>query len=237
MQVLKQIGMRNRILGALPDEEFARIVPHLEHVNLKKDEIIYLRGDAIEYVYLIESGLVSLLSTSETGATIEVTMIGKEGIVGLPIILKNFFIPYDVIVRDDTRAFKIKAEKFQEEFAKEGSVLHQLILRYLNVMITQISQSSICYRFHSIEQTLSRWLLTVHDHVNSDTFYLTQQLISQALGVPRTGITVAAGALQTAGAIRYSRGKIIITDRLRLESRSCECYRVMREVLDHFLNE
>ena len=146
-------------------------------------------------------------------------------------------MPYDVTIRYATEAFRIKAEIFQEEFEKEGGLLHQLVLRYLNVMITQISQSSICYRFHSIEQTLSRWLLTVHDQVNSNTLYLTQQLISKALGVPRTGITVAAGSLQTAGAIRYSRGKIIITDRLRLESRSCECYRIMREELDHFLNE
>lgn len=236
MQVLKQLAMRNRILGALPAEEFARIAPHLTHVEFKKDEIIYVSGDAIEYLYFVEGGLASLLSTSQAGATVEVTMIGIEGIVGLQVILKNRSIPYDIHVREAIDAFRIKADVFQEEFDK-GRTLHDLVLRYLNVMITQISQSSICNRFHTIEQTLSRWLLTVHDHVNANTLILTQHVIAQALGVPRTGVTVAAGALQTAGAIRYSRGKIVILDRVRLESRSCECYRIMREELDHFLNE
>ena len=236
MQPLKQLAIRNRILGALPDEEFGRIAPHLNAVTFEKDEIIYLSEAPIEYVYLIESGLVSLLSTTETGSTIEIAMLGKEGVVGLPVILKNRIIPYEVRVRFRSEALKIKAEIFQEEFDK-GQVLHEFVLRYLNVLITQISQSSICNRFHTIEATLSRWLLTVQDQINSNTLYLTQQVISQALGVPRTGITVAAGALQTAGAIRYSRGKIVILDRMRLESRSCECYRIMRGELDHFLNE
>jgi len=236
LQVSKQLAMRNRILGALSDEELGRIVPHLHAVNFEKDEVIYLSEDPIEYVYLIESGLVSLLSTTETGSTIEVAMLGKEGVVGLPVILKNRIIPYDVTVRFRCEALKIKADIFQEEFDK-GQVLHEFVLRYLNVLITQISQSSICNRFHTIEATLSRWLLTVQDQVNSNTLQLTQQVISQALGVPRTGVTVAAGALQSAAAIRYSRGKIVILDRGRLESRSCECYRIIRDELDHFLNE
>jgi CRP-like cAMP-binding protein len=228
--------MRNRILGALPDEELARIAPHLIEVKFEKDENIYLSDDPIEYVYLIESGLVSLLSTTEAGSTVEVTMIGKEGVVGLPVILQNRVIRYEVKVRARTEAHKIKADIFQEEFAK-SRVLHETVLRYLNLLITQIQQSSICNRFHTIEATLSRWLLTVQDHISSNTLYLTQQVISQALGVPRTGVTVAAGTLQAAGAIRYSRGKIIIMDRLRLESHSCECYRIIRDELDHFLHE
>ena len=236
MQVLKQHDIRNRILGALPDEEFGRIASHLNYVTFEIDEIIYLSDDPIEYVYLLESGLVSLLSTTESGSTIEVAMLGQEGLVGLPVILKNRVIPYEVKVRLRSEAFKIKAEIFQGEFDK-GQVLHEFVLRYLNVMITQISQSSICNRFHTIEQTLSRWLLTVHDHVNANTFNLTQQVIAQALGVPRTGVTVAAGTLQTGGAIRYSRGKIVILDRVRLESHSCECYRIMRDELDHFLKK
>jgi CRP-like cAMP-binding protein len=228
--------MRNRILGALPDEELIRIAPHLIEVKLEKDEIIYLSDDPIDYVYLVESGLVSLLSTTESGSTIEVAMIGREGVVGLPVILQNRVIPYEVKVRVSTEAHKIKAEIFQEEFAR-CQILHEIVLRYLNVMITQIQQSSICNRFHTIEATLSRWLLAVHDQINSNTLYLTQQVISQALGVPRTGVTVAAGALQAAGAIRYSRGKIIIMDRLRLESHACECYQIICAELDHFLNE
>jgi len=228
--------MRNRILGTLPDEELIRIAPHLIEVKFEKDEIIYLSDDLIDYVYLVESGLVSLLSTTESGATIEVAMIGREGIVGLPVILQNRVIPYEVKVRVSTEAHKIKAEIFQEEFARSQN-LHEIVLRYLNVMITEIQQSSICNRFHTIEATLSRWLLAVQDQVNSNILYLTQQVISQALGVPRTGVTVAAGTLQEAGAIRYSRGKIIIVDRLRLESHACECYQIIRAELDHFLNE
>jgi len=208
----------------------------LSPIKFEKDEVIYLSEDPIEFVYLPESGLISLLSNTETGSTIEVAMLGKEGVVGLPVILKNRIIPYDVKVRLPTDALRIKAEIFQEEFDK-GQVLHEFILRYLNVMITQISQSSICNRFHTIEATLSRWLLTVQDQTNSTTLYLTQQVISQALGVPRTGVTVAAGALQTAGAIRYSRGKIAILDRVQLESHSCECYRIIRDELDQFLNK
>jgi len=236
LQVLKQLAMRNRILGTLPDEELIRIAPHLIEVKFEKDEIIYLSDDPIDYVYLVESGLVSLLSTTESGATIEVAMIGREGIVGLPVILQNRVIPYEVKVRVSTEAHKIKAEIFQEEFARSQN-LHEIVLRYLNVMITEIQQSSICNRFHTIEATLSRWLLAVQDQVNSNILYLTQQVISQALGVPRTGVTVAAGTLQEAGAIRYSRGKIIIVDRLRLESHACECYQIIRAELDHFLNE
>jgi CRP-like cAMP-binding protein len=226
--------VRNRILAALPAEEFGRIAPHLEPVRLQKDQMIYLTGDNIEYVYLPEDGLLFLLSITETGSTIEVAMVGKEGVVGLPVILKNKVIPYEVGVRFPTEAFRIRAELFKEEFDK-GKSLHEFVLRYLNFLITQISQSSICNRFHSLEETLSRWLLTVHDHVNTDTLQLTQQVISDALGVPRTGVTVAAGSLQRAGAIRYSRGKIVILDRSVLESNSCECYRIIREELRHFL--
>jgi CRP-like cAMP-binding protein len=150
--------------------------------------------------------------------------------------LKKRIIPYHGKVRISSEALKIRAEIFQQEFDK-WQALHEFVLRYLNVMITQISQSSICNRFHTIEATLSRWLLTVQYHTNTTTLQLTQQVISPALGVPRTGVTDAAGTLQTAGAIRYSRGKIVILDRIRLESHACECYRIIRDELDHFLNK
>ena len=234
MQVSKQLAIRNRILRALPEEELARIVPHLESVPLEKDKIVYLSGDDIRYVYLPESGLLSLLSTTENGSTMEVAMVGNEGIVGVPAVLKNRVIPYEVTVRFASEAVRIKANVFQEEFEK-GDTLHELVLQYINVMITQISQSSICNRFHTLEQTLTRWLLTVHDQIHSDTLNLTQQVISHALGVPRTGVTVAAGALQRGGAIRYSRGKIVVLDRSLLEASSCECYRIIRDELHQFM--
>lgn len=226
--------MRNRILGALPHEEFAHLQPYLEEVNLEKGEILYLTGDTIEYAYFPEKGLFSLVSTTETGSSIEVAMIGREGGVGLPVILRNHQIPYEVSVQCTTVAHRIRAQTLQEEFDK-GQTLHELMLRYLNVLFAQISQSLICNRFHTLDATLSRWLLTVQDRVNSDHLDLTHETISNTLGVPRTAVTMAAGALQKAGIIRYSRGKISILNRARLEARSCECYRMIRDEFDHFL--
>jgi len=226
----KQLGTRNRILEALPHEEFARLLPHLETVELKKGDIVYLEGDDIQEAYFPEDGLLSLVSTTETGSTIEVAMCSTEGVVGLPIVLRKQMIPYQVTVQFTTRAFKIKAKKFQEEFDK-GQALNEFVLRYLNVLIAQFSQSSICNRFHSLDESLKRWLLTVQDRVTSDSLDLTHENISNALGVPRTAVTKAAGDMQRKGLIRYSRGRIFILDRARLEEESCECYRIIRDSL------
>lgn len=232
--VSTQIAIGNRILAALPHEDFARIAPHLTTVRLERDEVVYIAGDQIRYVYFPISGLMSLLSTTETGSTVEVAMVGNEGIVGLPVILKNSMIPYEVAVQTETEAYRIKAEDFQEEFDK-GEALHELILRYLNVLIAQISQSALCHRFHTVEEALGGWLLMVQDRVTTESLNLTQENISHALGVPRTGVTMAAGSLQRAGLIRYSRGKIMILDRERLEGHSCECFRIIHDELSHFL--
>jgi len=229
-------GIGNRILAAVPNQEFGRVSPHLESVHLEKGEVVYMAGDTIRHVYFPISGLLSLLSTTETGSTVEVAMVGNEGVIGLPVILKKGMIPYEVIVQVTTDAFRIKAEVLQEEFDK-GERLQKLMLRYVSVLIAQISQSSICNRFHTLEEALSRWLLEAQDRVNSDTLNLTQEIISNALGVPRTGVTMAAGSLQRAGLIRYSRGRIVILDRARLEANSCECYRIIHDEVDHFLKE
>jgi CRP-like cAMP-binding protein len=234
--VSKQIARRNRILAALPDEEFARLLPHFESVHLEKGEIVYLTGDDIQYAYFLDSGLLSFLSTTETGSTIEVAMVGNEGLVGLPVILRSRIIPYQVMVQFASEAFKLRAEALQEEFDR-GETLNEWVLRYINVLMTQIAQSCICNRFHSFEKTLSRWLLTVQDRVNLDSLNLTHETISHALGVPRTAVTMAAGALQSAGVIRYSRGKIFILDHPGLEAHSCECYRIIGNELRHFLKE
>ena len=233
--VSKQVAIRNRILAALPFEEFARFLPHLESVCLEKGDIVYLTGDEIQFAYFLVSGLLSFLSTTESGSTIEVAMVGNEGVVGLPVILRNRMTPYEVTVQFPAEGFKIRADVLQEEFDR-GEALHELVLRYLSVLMAQISQSSICNRFHTLEQTLSRWLLTVQDRVNSDSLNLTHETISNALGVPRTAVTMAAGNLQRLRLISYSRGKIAILDRTRLEANSCECYRTIRDELHHFLN-
>ena len=234
--VSTQVAIGNRILAALPAEQFGRLQPHLSTIRLERDDVLYLTGDEIRYVYFPISGLMSLLSTSETGSTVEVAMVGNEGIVGLPVILKNRMSPYEVTVQTEADAYKIRAEELQEEFDRcEG--LHELILRYLNMQFAEISQSSLCHRFHTVEQALGSWLLMAQDRLNADSLNLTQEIISHALGVPRTGVTMAAGALQRAGLIRYSRGKIVIVDRARLEANSCECFRIIHDELSHFLTE
>lgn len=226
--------MQNRILGALPREEFTRLVPHLKSVHLDQGEIVYLTGDDIQDVYFLNSGLLSLVSTTEAGATSEFAMVGNEGVVGLPALLRNRTIPYEVTVQLRTEAFKISTGILQEEFDK-GDALHDFMLRYINVLMAQISQLAICNRFHTLDETLSRWLLTVQDRVNSDNLNLTHETISHTLGSPRPAVTGAAGVLQKAGIIRCGRGKISILDRALLEDKSCECYRKIRNELGHFL--
>lgn len=234
LAVPKLVTTGNKILASLPEHELASLARHLETVHLEKGEVVYITGDRIRYAYFPVGGLFSLLSTTETGSTVEIAMVGNEGMVGLPVILKNGTTPYEVIVQLATEAFRIKAEVLQEEFNK-GGALQEFVLRYLNVLIAQVSQLTICNRFHTLELALSRWLLTAQDRVNSESLNLTQETISQALGVPRTGVTMAAGTLQRAGLIRYSRGKIVILDRPKLEANSCECYRIINDQIHHFL--
>ena len=236
MLAVKQVGIGNRILAALSQGEFSRFSPHLETVHLEKGEIIYIAGDKISHAYFPVNGLLSLLSITETGSTLEVAMVGNEGMVGFPTILRKDFVPYEVTVRIATEAFKIRSEALQEEFDK-GQALQDGLLRYLHVLITQISQSTICNRFHSLEEAVCRWLLIVQDRLNSNTLDFTQETIAHALGVPRTGVTMAAGTLQKAGLISYSRGKIVILDRAGLVARSCECYHIVHDEIDNFLNK
>jgi len=234
--VSTQVAIGNRILAALPREDFARLAPYLTAVRLERNKVVYITGDQIRYVYFPISGLMSLLSTTEMGSTVEVAMVSNEGMVGLQVVLKNSMIPFEVAVQTETEAYRIKAEDLQEEFDK-GEALQELILHYLNLLIAQISQSSLCHRFHTVEKALGGWLLMVQDRLNTDSLNLTQESISHALGVPRTGVTMAAGVLQRAGLIRYSRGKIMILDHERLKDNSCECFRIIHDELSHFLTE
>jgi CRP-like cAMP-binding protein len=231
-----QVDVGNKILGALPQSEFRRLSEHLERVRLGKGEVVYVTGDTIRHSYFPINGLLSLGLTTDTGASMDLAMIGDEGLVGLTVINKTGIIPYDVTVAVATEAWKIKAQVLEAEFDR-GEALHDLVLAYLNILLTQISQSSLCHRFHKLEAALSSWLLMVQDRLNSDTLNVTQELISNALGAPRTGITAAAGSLQRAGRIRYTRGRIVIPDRARLEANSCECYRIIRDKLKQFPRE
>ena len=231
-----QVDIGNKLLRALPQSEFKRLGEHLERVQLEKGEVVYVTGDLIRHVYFPINGLLSLLSTTETGASMELAMVGNEGIVGLTVINKTRITPYEVTVPIATEAWKIKAQTLEEEFAR-GEGVHDLMLAYVHLRMAQIWQASICHRFHPLEQSLSNWLLVVQDRVNSDTLNLTQELISNSLGVPRTGVTAAAGSLQRAGLIRYSRGRIVILDRAGLEAHACECYRIIGDKIKHFPND
>ncbi len=233
--VQRQVDIGNKILKALPQYEFSRLVEHLERVHLDRGEFVYIAGDEIRYAYFPVNGLLSLGSTTEIGASMELAMVGNEGMVGLTVINKTRIMPYDVSVPVATDAWRIKFEVLQQEFdRREG--LHDLMLAYVNMLMTQISQSSICHRFHSLEEALCNWMLVVRVRVNSNTLNLTQELISNALGVPRTAVSMAAGSLQRAGLIRYSRGKIEILDPAGLENKACECYRIIRDNIKQFPN-
>lgn len=230
---LDTVSSRNRILAALPYEEFARIRPQLEMIHLAKGKLVYITGDLIRHVYFPVRGLLSLLSATESGSTCELAMVGDEGAVGLPVILKNGVISYDVTVQIPVDAFRIRADVLRKEFER-GERLQEYMLGYTHALIAQIAQLSICNRFHTIEKALIRWLLTAQDHVNTDTLNLTQENISNALGVPRTAVTMAARTLLNAGLIRYSRGNIVILDRAGLETNSCECYRILHDELKQY---
>jgi CRP-like cAMP-binding protein len=227
---LGTVTIGNRILAALPHEEFARIQPGLEHIHLEKGKVVYIRGDVIQHVYFPVKGLLSLLSATETGATVELAMVGSEGAVGLPAILKKGMISYEVTVQIAVDAFRIRAEVLRREFDR-GEHLHEHMLSYTHALIAQIAQLSICNRFHTIEKALTRWLLIAQDRARTDILDLTQENISNALGVPRTAVTMAARTLLNAGLIRYSRGHIVILDREALEANSCECYRILHDEL------
>jgi CRP-like cAMP-binding protein len=232
LAVARQVDVANKILSTLPSREFRRILGHLESVHLSKGEV-YIAGDTVRHAYFPLNGLLSLRSTTEAGSTVEVAMVGNEGVVGLPLINKKGAIPYDVCIQIPTDAYRIKIEILQEEFDR-GERLQKLVLAYTGLLIAQISQLCICHRFHTLEQALGSWLLIARDRVNSNTLNLTQENISNAIGVSRTGVTMAACALQRADLIRYSRGKIVILDRARLEANSCECYRRLRDEVSQF---
>ncbi|MBD1902612.1 Crp/Fnr family transcriptional regulator [Trichocoleus sp. DQ-A3] len=219
--------IKNRLLAALPDEEYERLVPHLEPVSLPLNQVLYELGVPIEYVYFPQQGIVSLLSVLEDGSTVEAGMVGNDGMVGLPIILGGNKTSNRALVQVAGNGMRMKAEQLRSEF-KRGGALQSLLLRYTQALLTQVSQGVACNRLHTIEERLARWLLTVQDRVESDQFPLTQEFIAQMLGTRRSGVTVAAGTLSKAGTIRYSRGKITILNQGDLEAISCECYGIIK---------
>jgi CRP-like cAMP-binding protein len=223
--------LENRILAALPRQEQERLLPHLEQVRLETGQQLYESGEPIRYAYFPESALIALLSVTEDGATVEVGLVGNEGMLGIPILLQSETLPYRTIVQSPGSAQRMRAGFLQKEFNLCGP-FHDRLLRYLHVLITQLAQAGVCNRFHTIEQRLCRWLLAAQDRIKSTELKFTQESLSQMLGTDRTSVTETASTLQKAGLIRYSRGHITILDREGLGAAACECHAIIKKEFD-----
>ena len=225
---------QNQLLAALPAVEFERLLPHLELVPLLLGETLYEPGGTLQHVYFPTTAIVSLLYVMESGASAEIAGVGNEGILGISLFMGGETTPSRAIVQSAGHAFRLKAALLKEEFARYGPTMH-LLLRYTQALITQMAQTAVCNRHHSVDQQLCRWLLLSLDRLGSNELSMTQELIANMLGVRREGVTEAAGKLQDAGLIRYGRGRITVLDRPRLEKRSCECYQVVKKEFDRLL--
>jgi CRP-like cAMP-binding protein len=217
----------NQILAALPLAEYRRLVPHLKPVNLISGEILLEPNEPIKKIYFPQRAMISLVSIMMDGSTTEIGLIGNEGMVGLTAILGGYSTTSRTIVQISGSALEVSAEVVLQEFQR-GKKLQKLLLLYAQALLTQVSQSAACNRQHNIEERLARWLLSVHDCILQDELPLTQEFIANMLGTRRSGVTVAAGILQQAGIIRYSRGKITILDQQALEETACECYQLVQ---------
>lgn len=226
--------VENRLLAALPRDEYERLLPTLQQVSFSLGEVVYEFAGQLDYVFFPTTSIVSLLYTMENGSSAEMGLTGNDGVVGIALFMGGGTMPNRAVVQSAGAAIRMKAKALQAEFALGGKFQH-LLLRYTQALITQISQTAVCNRLHSVEQQLCRWLLLSHDRVKSDHLIMTQELIADMLGVRREGVTVAAGHLQDVGAISYIRGHITIMDRQRLEETVCECYRVVKDEFDRLL--
>jgi CRP-like cAMP-binding protein len=224
----------NRLLAALPTDEYQRLLPTLQEISFSLGEVVYEFGGHLDYVYFPTTAIVSLLYTMENGASAEMGLTGNDGVVGIALFMGGGTMPNRAVVQSAGRAIRMKVRVLQEEFAL-GGPFQRMLLRYTQALITQISQTAVCNRLHSVEQQLCRWLLLSHDRLETDELIMTQELIADMLGVRREGVTVAAGHLQDAGAISYVRGRIQILNRKKLEETVCECYRVVKEEFDRLL--
>ncbi len=219
---------RNLLLCALPLAELEHLLPHLQPVTFSLGQIIYEPGERIEYCYFPTDSVVSLRYTMLDGMTAEMGLVGNEGVLGVTLFLGGESTCSRALVPIAGDALLLPAKLLREEFAHAGQLQH-LLLRYTQVLITQISQTAVCNRLHSVEQRLCRWLLLCHDRRNRSELLMTQELIANMLGGRRESVTVAAGHLQDAGLIHYCRGRITILDRVGLEAAACECYRVVQD--------
>jgi CRP-like cAMP-binding protein len=225
---------QNHLLAALPAPESERLYPLLELVPLPLGEVLYESGDQLQHVYFPTASIVSLLYVMADGASAEIAVVGNEGIIGIALFMGGETMPNRAVVQSAGSAYRLKGQLLKEEFNRAGQLQH-LLLRYTQALLTQMSQTAVCNRHHSVDQQLCRWLLLSLDRLPSNKLTMTQELIANMLGVRREGVTEAAGKLQRAGLILYSRGRITVIDRPRLEARACECYQVVKTEFDRLL--
>jgi CRP-like cAMP-binding protein len=225
---------QNHLLSALPQAELKRWSPLLELVDMPLGQVLYESGNTLTHVYFPTDAIVSLLYVMENGASAEIAVVGNEGLVGIALFMGGGSTPSRAVVQSAGRGFRLDAAHMKAEFDRAGPVMH-LLLRYTQALITQMSQTAVCNRHHSLDQQLCRWLLLSLDRLEGNQLQMTQELIANMLGVRREGVTESALKLQTAGLIRYARGRITVLDRPALEHRSCECYAVVKKEYDRLL--
>ncbi len=228
----KPAPQQNHLLAALSPEVLARLEPFLELVTLSLGDVVYEAGDAMRHVYFPTDSIVSLLYVMIDGASAEISVVGNEGLVGVSLYLGGESTPSRAVVQSAGSAYRLPRTRLKEEFNRHGELLG---LRYTQSLITQMAQTAVCNRHHSLDQQLCRWLLLSLDRLPTNTLTMTQELIANMLGVRREGVTEAAGKLQKLGVIQYSRGRIKVMDRKQLESLSCECYAVVKAETDRLL--
>jgi CRP-like cAMP-binding protein len=226
--------LQNKLLAALPASDWARWQSQLEPVSLTLGKVLYESGGAMTHVYFPTTSIVSLLYVLEDGASAEIAVVGNEGIVGVSLFMGGETTPSRAVVQSAGEGFRMRGQVLKDEFNRSGAVMH-LLLRYTQALITQMAQTAVCNRHHSLDQQLCRWLLLSLDRLRGSELKMTQELIANMLGVRREGVTEAAGSLQEAGLISHRRGHITVLDRAGLERRTCECYAVVKKEYDRLL--
>jgi CRP-like cAMP-binding protein len=225
---------QNHLLAVLPESESGRLFPQLEPVPLPLGQALYESGDRLSHVYFPTTAIVSLLYVMENGASAEIAVVGNEGVVGIALFMGGETMPNRAVVQSAGHGYRLKGQLLTQEFNRSGALQH-LLLRYTLALLTQMAQTAVCNRHHSVDQQLCRWLLLSLDRLPSNELTMTQELIANMLGVRREGVTEAAGKLQKDGLIDYRRGHITVLDRPGLEARVCECYEVVRKEFDRLL--
>jgi len=224
----------NHLLAALPHAQLQRWMPLLEHTDLPLGLVLYESGCTLSHVYFPATAIVSLLFVLENGASADIAVVGSEGVVGVPLFMGGESTPSRAVVQSAGHGYRLSAHAIKEAFQGNAPVIH-LMLRYTQALITQMAQTAVCNRHHTLDQQLCRWLLLISDRLSGNELVMTQQVIADMLGVRREGVTEAALKLQAAGIIQYARGRIRLLDRPRLERRACECYAVVKTEYERLL--